>query len=305
MSMNTKTLLTALAAAVLTATPATADTLELTGTLRDFKRGDWTGGHPDFQTATMSGRGGHGLVHGHVTMEISEDGKPVYSATRPSKDNILSAESFHAWYRDVPDVNVSVPLTLTLDNGQEEPGGIYTIAYSGDNQFFPLDGQAFGNEGLSHNYHFTFELHTVFTYQPGQLFNFLGDDDVWVYINGVRVIDIGGTHSAVSAKTLLFDGKAFVLRDHFNNATTSGWVHTMSSSMVDDLQAKWDAQSVEGDFPLNAEDWAYIDLQLTEGQECTLDFFFAERHTTQSNFRIDTTINLVEVEPTTVSPLYD
>lgn len=47
-------------------------------------------------------------------------------------------------------------------------------------------------------------------------------------------------------------------------------------------------------------------LDLTDGQVCTLDFFFAERHRTESNFRIDTTLRL-EPDPVmpTVSALYD
>lgn len=41
------------------------------------------------------------------------------------------------------------------------------------------------------------------------------------------------------------------------------------------------------------------DLSLTVGETYSFHLFFAERHTTQSNFRIDTTINLIEkaVEP--------
>jgi hypothetical protein len=49
----------------------------------------------------------------------------------------------------------------------------------------------------------------------------------------------------------------------------------------------------------------YIAMGGATMNECTLDFFFAERHTTQSNFRIDTSMNLVAQPPTTISPLYD
>ncbi len=289
----------------LLAAPASADTLELTGMVRDFKRGDWSGGHPDFETAHLSGRGGYGLVNGLVEMTLDPDRKPLYASTRPVKDTVYSQGSFLTWFRDVPGMNQSIPLTLQLDNHADEPGGVYSIAFTGATQFFPLDGHAFGNQNLSHNFHFTFELHTTFTYEPGQLFQFVGDDDVWVYVNGVRVIDIGGVHAQENAHVLLLDGKAFVVKSHFNNSSTGDLVQNVTTSMEERLRVAWAEAGMSGNCPITPSTHRYIDLGLEEDQECQLDFFFAERHTTQSNFRIDTSIQLVEIDPTTVSPLYD
>jgi len=368
------------------ATPSLADTIELTGVVRDFKRGDWDGGHPDFETAHMGHMGGYGHVTGLVGMELSEDHKPVYAEDRPNKDTIYSADSFAQWYRDVPDVNLSMPLTLTLDNNSETPGGIYTYE---SNAFWPVDNQMFGNQSLSKNFHFTFQLHTEFTYSPGQRFTFIGDDDVWVYVNGVRVIDLGGVHPAVTGSVLLFDGKAFVENEDF---PAGGMVAQVDNALANKLENRWENLGLPGDCPVDSGD-KYIDLYLTEGAtdtraqfnednsvtvysakdlsnvvlkfedgteqkfdnlstgtsatftgsdandgktivgvwiksgnnqsgdgpgkghyhavdggtsiECTLDFFFAERHTTQSNFRIDTSMQLESLPPSTVSPLYD
>lgn len=281
------------------AAPATADTLELTGVIRDFKRGDWTGGHLDFETAHLSGRGGYGKATGLVTMNLSEDDKPVYNPVRPSRDTILNEASFNQWYRDDALVNTSSPMKLTLSNGRDEPGGVYSYSTS---SFFPIDGQYFGNQNLSHNFHFTYELRTTFTYQPGQKFTFIGDDDVWVYINGTKVIDLGGVHTAVTGSVVLFDGKVFVESADF---AVGGVVQSISTEMASALAAAWSAAGL-GAVPVQMQaNGKYIDLHLTSQQACTLDFFFAERHTTQSNFRIDTSIQLIEVPPTTISPLYD
>ena len=289
-------LLTALAALSFSASPLFADQLQLTGNVRDFKRGDQAGGHPDFETAGSMNRFGHVLRM--VTMSLGEDGKPVYNASRPSKDTMQSAASFNQWYRDTPGVNLSAPMTLTLSNGQDGPGGVYTFQ---SNAFWPIDNAMFGNQGLSHNFHFTFELHTKFTYVPGQSFTFIGDDDVWVFINGKRVIDLGGVHAAITGSVLLFDGKAFVENAHF---AVGGMVQKVSTSMRNDLHAKWAAAGMPGTCPIQT-DRRYIDLEIQDGAPCTLDFFFAERHTVMANFRIDTSIFLEPLPTTTISPTYD
>jgi len=69
-----------------------------------------------------------------------------------------------------------------------------------NNSFFPLDNRpgSFGTEGRdpAHNYSFAMELHTSFSKAPGSTFTFRGDDDVWAYVNGRLVMDLGGIHAA-------------------------------------------------------------------------------------------------------------
>jgi len=173
----------------------------------------------------------------------------------PDVWRIESEETFDQWYRNVEGVNLSRQHTITLTQRQDAPH-IYRFEASKHNgrSFFPLDGEMFGNEGNPHNYHFTYEIHTKFTYtDPNQrdydlTFSFSGDDDVWVFVNEQLVVDIGGVHS-----------------------------ERYDSVNIDDIAQQ---------------------IGLEPGGSYDFHFFFAERHTTESNFTMETTIQFL-------SPLYD
>ena len=78
------------------------------------------------------------------------------------------------------------------------PGSDGVYDYT-NNAFFRLDGRGFGNEpaGQNHNFGFTMEMHTIFKYKKGLTFNFSGDDDIWAFVNGQLVMDLGGLHQAL------------------------------------------------------------------------------------------------------------
>lgn len=160
-----------------------ADSIQLTGTIRDFKID-----HTDFEQDSICG-----LKTGLVGSTLGSDNKPTFGLN--GTDCITSAETFSQWYNDTSGTNLSTSYTITLDNGKTESGGVYTYE---NVEFFPIDNDLFGNEGNSHNFHFTYELHTEFTYTGGENFSFISDDDLWVFINNTLVVDFGGVHDPAS-----------------------------------------------------------------------------------------------------------
>jgi fibro-slime domain-containing protein len=151
---------------------------------------DFHATHPDFELPIF----GDHLDTGIVADMLGPDNKPVY-AGNPTTPTTSGAASFNQWYNDVPGQNETTAIELPLTDQTGLPG-----FYIYDNRsFFPIDGQLFGNEGNPHNYHFTMESHTHFTYVPGQIFDASGDDDVFVFINRRLAINLGGIHQTLSA----------------------------------------------------------------------------------------------------------
>jgi fibro-slime domain-containing protein len=216
---------------------------------------------PDFENVPKdvdgSGNPSPGYVgnwddHNIVTDKLGEDFKPVYKNASGKTLTTHGKDAFDKWFRTVDKTNIAqeIPITLT-DNGNG------TFSYdsktagpplSPNGMFFPIDNGGdhatkFGNQGtddngVSHNFSFTVEIHTVFTYQGGETFHFSGDDDVFVYIDKKLVINLGGIHGREAA------------------------------------------------------DVSLDSLGLTVGNNYPLDFFYAERHVTQSNLLITTTLAL-------------
>lgn len=159
----------------------------LVGTVRDFRSS-----HPDFELDF------NGLDLGIVDDELDADDKPVY-AGRPTTPSTTGESNFFDWYHDVPGVNLGAATEIQFAESPDTDG----LFVFENRAFFPIDGELFGNEGNSHNYHFTLEVSTEFEYIGGEIFSFSGDDDLWVFINRRLALDLGGVHVTESGTVVL------------------------------------------------------------------------------------------------------
>ncbi|MDB4977269.1 MAG: hypothetical protein JWN48_5610 [Myxococcaceae bacterium] len=176
-----------------------ADCDGLMAHIRDFKS---DGSHPDFETYYGSG------TKGLLEDTLGSDGKPVFNSSG-NPVQITSAASFAQWYHDTPGVNINVPYTIPLT----QVAGNTSVYEFSSNAFFPIDNKGWATPPATdpmlngHNFSFTTEVHTSFTYHGGENFMFMGDDDLWIFVNGKLALDLGGLHSSLSGN-IDFDAMA-------------------------------------------------------------------------------------------------
>jgi fibro-slime domain-containing protein len=181
----------------------------LIGVIRDFKGRNEPGGHPDFEGPF----GGNDVTPNLVATMVGVDQKPIYASrceeghpspapTCPFGPETSTLANFDQWYRYTPNVNLPYLINMYF---APQANGLFTFQSV---FFFPVDGAGWGNngtgdDGKSHNFGFTTELHTRFVYNGGETFQFDGDDDVWVFVNDTLAVDIGGLHQKKSRLVVL------------------------------------------------------------------------------------------------------
>ncbi len=196
-----------------TVMPDPPQELELPVVYRDFIHKPAELSHPDFEAYS-----GDAATLGLVESRLGADGKPVYTGACESEEETTacpygaqttSKSDFDEWYRDA-DSNITVLGSLTF-----APRDDGTFVFDSGGGLFPLEGQGWVAEGSEEtsaeanlNYGFTTELRHWFEFTGDEFLEFSGDDDVWVFIGGNLVVDIGGLHPRTVGSVTLDEATA-------------------------------------------------------------------------------------------------
>lgn len=245
------------------------DSITLTGVIRDFKTE-----HPDFETYPghlfRGWNSAGGVYEGLVAEQLDEDGKPAFNEElledRGWSDiPLTSRESLAQWFRDVPGVNTSWTHDIVL----ERDGNIYRFAREKPQYFFPADNTGFGNSEGPLRWARPGSRNFHFTYELETEFRYTDP--------GSRDFDLEFTFTG--------DDDVWVfINDRL--AVDIGGVHGQAQRSI------------------NVDDAAER-LGLEPGNSYSLKLFFAERHTSESNFCIETTLELRPAELPTTAHLFD
>lgn len=289
-----RTPLVALAVALATTSLAAAQgsppqSITLSGVVRDFKERTVAGGHADFERAPTRG---FGLYCGNVALTLDSDRKPVfvgggrrvYSQWRTANStHFIAPHMFQAGLGDVAGFW-----------GPYDSGGV-TSAESFSQWFRDVPGVNLSRA-----------LDIELTRQASGLYVFDSATTApYSTIGGFFPIDneLFGNSAGEPQHNYHF---TYEIRAEFVYDAGSGQVFTFTGD--DDVYVFINEQLVVdlgGVHGVTTQSVLIDRLGLADGETYRLDFFFAERHRTQSNFRITTNMILENVAAQTISAAYD
>ena len=233
-----------------------------------------------------------GKVYENVTFPFVK--KAMRSSSTESKGT-LDYWYFNSADQEATNKNLQLKYDATdeyfLQSNNEEVKGSTTKGATANGNYFPLNSSKQSGNASQLNYGFgqKFDLKFRIT-SDGKIldsdnskvpieFNFSGDDDVWVFIDGQLVLDIGGDHGVVTGRI-----------DFANKKATVSSAKNSSSGGISNGE-------VEKGFPekLNTEDYFT--------KEHTLTMFYMERGLWESNMQI--TFNFPQENKLTVEKEVD
>ena len=266
-----------------------------------FVKKKLVGGYPSIDAGTYTSYGSSDkytdeslayLFNNASQENHQQDGKAVYNNVQ----GLFQLENGYYVYDSYgSDGNYAVYNQTTNSFNVYDSAGVYKESVSSENlgQFFPFDsadkvftesGKNLSPIGIKDgendklNHHFGMSMTTEFV-QPANgktnknedmIFEFSGDDDVWVYIDGVLVGDLGGIHEKATLDINFATGEVKV--GHIDGA--NGTEQTLETT---NIKAKFQAAGATSNFTGNT---------FSSSTKHKLSFFYLERGAGASNMSL-------------------
>lgn len=247
-----------------------------------------------------------GIIPNIVRSQLGSDGLPVptynnstdawnayhdvFTANVTGNNPVQTTDNFYRWFHEAYDKNGK---QLSKKYNRE-----VTFHRTGKNSYeygskgtFPLDDVSFSNDDAAtktgHNFHFTAHMRIPMKISADgtEQFWFSGDDDVWVFLNGQLVLDLGGLHADTEGNFKIDkNGNVISTVNNVNSNQTCRQSlpnpNKVGSSVYNSqLETKCARTTVTNTIRTNFK----------PGDVVNLDFFYAERSTSESNTRINIT----------------
>lgn len=247
-----------------------------------------------------------GIISNIVKNQLGSDGLPipsfsdtqsawnayhdVFTANVIGNDPVQTGDNFYRWFHEAYDANGK---QLSKRYNREvifRRKGNNSYEY-GSKGTFPLDDVDFSNDDpvtrQGHNFHFTAHMRIPMKIAADgtEQFWFSGDDDVWVFLNGQLVLDLGGLHMDTEGNFKI-DTNGNIISAVDNVADQA----CRQEKVKNPLKIGYDVYNsqVDSQCPRSPRTTT-ISAGLQSGQVVNLDFFYAERSTSESNTRINIT----------------
>ena len=224
------------------------------------------------------------------------DGQPVTGkAAYPNVSGLLQVDSDGYYYYNCKDNFASFDAATNSFTLYDEPAveeGQFFPFNTADKVFNEWGGGLHnkinnaGNPVLNH--YFGMTMSTRFIQSEGGVidgdadkpvtYNFSGDDDVWVYIDGVLVGDLGGIHAATSLEINFATGDVYVYGDQNNNNEYDAQHDTLyeRTTIRRCFANAYNTQNPTG----------FTGDTFSDGSYHTLNFFYLERGNSASNMSL-------------------
>ena len=175
----------------------------LSGTIRDFRGTLDVLGHPDFGLPNTPP-----VQRWTISPRLDRDGKPSVSKPQPGASSpqrtIHSEDLFATWFRDTPCRNIAMPIKLLMGRVKsygytdQNPTWVYNV--KGGSLGMPADrgynDAYYSVTGVTRpcNTSWTVELGCSFEYRKdkGQWLYVSASNDLFIYLDGKLLVDIGG-----------------------------------------------------------------------------------------------------------------